>query len=767
MADEKKRARVLLYGAVQGTGFRPFLFRLAADHGLDGWVANTAFGLILEVEGAAPRLARFLDRMEREKPGPALVTGLELEYLGVAGYSGFEIRPSLEGEKTAFILPDMATCPDCLEEIFTPGNRRYRYPFTNCTYCGPRYTIVESLPYDRPNTTMRGFSLCAACRAEYENPLDRRFHAQPIACPSCGPRLALWDAEGGAVATDEEALQEAVRQLRRGFIVALKGIGGFQLLTDATRPPAVERLRQRKKREEKPFAVLCSWLAQVRQFCRIDVEEERLLVGRAAPILLLSRHPGKAAAGAPAENVAPGNPDLGVMLPYSPLHHLIMAEVGFPLVATSGNLSEEPMCFEEQEALQRLAGIADCFLVHDRPIARPVDDSVARVLHGRPQILRRARGYSPLPIRLQCEAPDLLAVGGHLKNSVALARGRQVFLSQFIGDLETVAADRVFRDTIDTLSRIYGLVPRQVACDAHPDYLSTRYARETGLPVRAVQHHVAHALSCIAEHALEPPALAVVWDGTGYGLDGVIWGGEWFLWEGERVRRLGHFRPFRLPGSAKAVREPFRSAAGLLWEWTSGDVLRLREFFPPDAFRPKEIEILFSMLRQDQNSPWTTSAGRIFDAVSSLLGIRHTNRFEGQAAMELEFLARATPAEDAYPIRWKRENPAQEAAPWIADWEPLLEGLLADLRAGVPAGCLASRFHNSLAACILALQQETGIRQLVLSGGCFQNRLLMERLIAAAPEGVRLYWQQTVPPNDGGIALGQAYAVIHGVTLEK
>ena len=768
MENDTLRLRITLHGAVQGTGFRPFIYRLATELKLHGWVCNTAFGLITEVEGPVAQLETFLQRLEIEKPTHAMVSGTELEELPPVGFSRFEIQASQEGEKTAFILPDLAICRDCRQEILTPGNRRYRYPFTNCTHCGPRYTILEDLPYDRANTTMRSFKLCPDCQAEYNDPRDRRFHAQPIACPACGPGLAFWNEKGEVVARLEDALQEAVRQLRSGAIVALKGIGGFQLMVDACNPEAVNRLRRRKRREEKPFAVMYPHLSQARHHCRIDAAEERILEGSAAPILLLPRISTELRCFCPAAAVAPGNPYLGVMLPYSPLHLLLLEEIAAPLVATSGNISEEPMCIDEQEALQRLAGIADFFLVHNRPIARPVDDSVARILLGKLQILRRARGYSPLPILIAENAPILLSVGGHLKNTVALSRGPQVFLSQHVGDLETAAAYDSFRKSIDTLCRIYQLHPQAIYCDAHPDYLSTRYAVETGLPVSMVQHHAAHALSCIAEHGLAPPVLAVVWDGTGYGADGTVWGGEWFSYGPGHIRRIAHLRSFRLPGSTKAVREPYRAAFGLLWEWYEGKSYALDKLSWAMQFAEKERNILYAMLRSGHQSPRTTSIGRLFDAVAALLYIQQVNRFEGQAAMGREFQAQTLSTEDSYSITWKSSLPGIDNQPnsveWIADWGPLVEELLRDIHADQSVALMAAKFHNALADCIAALVRKMGIRQVVLSGGCFQNRLLMEKVASLLSAEWELYWPQKVPPNDGGIALGQIYAGIKAIT---
>ncbi|MDW8241321.1 MAG: carbamoyltransferase HypF, partial [Acidobacteriota bacterium] len=517
-----KRLRITIRGAVQGVGFRPFVYRLANEMGLPGWVLNSPQGVFIEVEGNAPELETFLLRIEREKPPRSFIQSLEYSFLDPVGYTTFEIRHSDEsGEKTALVLPDIATCSDCLREIFDPTNRRHRYPFTNCTNCGPRFTIIEALPYDRPNTTMKHFAMCNECRSEYENPLDRRFHAQPNACPRCGPHLELWDAGGKVLASHHDALGGAAAAIRDGRIVAVKGLGGFHLIVDARNEDAVVCLRRRKHREEKPFALMYPHLECVKEHCIVSELEERLLLSPESPIVLLRRRSeGRIVRSAISPSVAPGNPYLGVMLPYTPLHHLLMAELGFPVVATSGNLSDEPICTDEQEALERLAGIADLFLIHNRPIARHVDDSVVRVMMGRELVLRRARGYAPLPIA-NCGVTDsqgtpslvqegtssptsMFAVGAHLKNTIAVSVGSQVFVSQHIGDLETAEAFEAFQRVIKSFHDLYNLRPSAVACDAHPDYLSTHYARRNGLPVISVQHHYAHVLSCMAENELEP-----------------------------------------------------------------------------------------------------------------------------------------------------------------------------------------------------------------------------------------------------------------------
>ena len=535
----RQRLHGVIRGAVQGVGFRPFVYRLATGLGLTGWVLNSSQGVFLEVEGPQPHLEEFMLRLSREAPPRAWIQSAEFSWRDAIGSTSFEIRSSDDaGPKTALVLPDCAPCPDCLQEVLDPVNRRYRYPFTNCTNCGPRFTILDRLPYDRPNTTMRHFTMCPACQREYDDPRDRRFHAQPNACPVCGPRLALWTPDGATLASDDAALRLTVEALRAGRIVAVKGIGGFHLMVDAGNANAVRLLRQRKAREEKPFAVMCPSLESIRALCSVMPMEERLLTSPEAPIVLLTRR--TETSSAICQEVAPGNPALGIMLPSSPLHHLLLHDAGIPLVATSGNRSDEPLCTDEHEALTRLAGIADLFLVHDRPIARHVDDSIVRLMAGRELVLRRARGYAPLPVMLDAPVEDMLAVGAHLKSTIALSRGNAVFVSQHLGDLETPEAFAAFRREVDRLQDLFAGNPVAVVSDLHPDYLSSSYARSRKEPLITVQHHVAHVAACMAENGVAAPALGVAWDGTGLGTDGTIWGGEWFVAEETGFRRHGN-----------------------------------------------------------------------------------------------------------------------------------------------------------------------------------------------------------------------------------
>jgi hydrogenase maturation protein HypF len=846
-----RRLRVEIHGAVQGVGFRPFIYRLATDLALTGWVINDSQGVFIEVEGPEVALQRFLERLPAEIPPRAIVQAIESAWLEPIGFERFEIRHSDNtGAKTVLILPDIATCPDCLAEVFDPADRRHRYPFTNCTNCGPRFTIIEALPYDRPNTTMRRFTLCPACRAEYENPLDRRFHAQPNACPVCGPRLTFYKggrqkAEGrtngqSGAASDDAALKAAAAALRAGQIVAVKGLGGFHLMADAGNDAAIRRLRESKPRRAKPFAIMSRDLAQVQTLCSVPPAAEALLTSPEAPIVLLEKRLGIRDQGAGdgdhgsgirsqgtecekplsvvhrpssviSDEVAPDNPYLGVMLPYTPLHHLLLRETGFPVVATSGNLSDEPICTDEVEAMQRLGHIADVFLVHDRPIARHVDDSVEWIVRGVPRLLRRARGHAPLPVTLKDAIPTILAVGAHLKNTVALSVGRHVFISQHIGDLETPEAMAAFERVIADFLRLYEAQPVAIAHDLHPEYLSTKWASEHfGFPISdfglagdgppqirnpqsairnmvAIQHHHAHLAACLAENTVDGPALGVTWDGTGYGVDGTIWGGEFLLGDASSFERVAHLRPFRLPGGDAAVREPRRVALALLWNLFGDAALEMDDLASIRALRPTERKLLAQMLAKGVNAPVTTSAGRLFDGIAALIGLHQQVSFEGQAAMALEFAADEREA-SAYPFfmaarvgewanRGMGEKPVSVPAlplsrspipPLVLDWQPLIEAVLTDLRRGVATGIMAARFHNALVEAIVAVARAAGERRVALTGGCFQNRLLTERAAERLERaGFEVLLHRQVPPNDGGISLGQVVIAAARLNAER
>ncbi len=760
-APRIERVAITLRGAVQGVGFRPFVYRLARELELSGWVSNTPAGVLIEAEGEAGHLGAFLHRLREDKPAHASIRSFESTSRAAEGSAGFTIVPSsCGGAATAEVSPDLAVCPECMNDVLDPSNRRYRYPFTNCTYCGPRFTIIESLPYDRLRTTMKTFPMCRRCREEFEDPSNRRFHAQPIACPECGPQLELWTHAGAAVGRGDEALLAAAAELRSGRIVAVKGLGGFHLLADARKEEAVLRLRRNKRREEKPFAVLFPDVASVRLACRLSIAEEALLVSSAAPIVLLRRRAATdpAASGVCAA-AAPGNPTLGALLPYTPLHHLLMRELGFPVIATSGNLSEEPICTDEREAVRRLSGIADMFLVHDRPVRRHCDDSVARIVDDSVMLLRRARGYAPVPIRLASPSERrILAVGAHQKNTVALLTAAGAVLSQHIGDLSTPQAYAAFEDAVESVQNLYPGKNGEIACDLHPGYLSTAYARQHGVRVRTVQHHYAHVASCMAEHQLTGTVLGVAWDGTGYGPDGTVWGGEFLLTGGGTYRRAATFRTFPLPGGETAIREPRRSALGLLYEMYGDEAFRRTELAPLRSFTDPELHLLQQAVTRSIQSPRTSSVGRLFDAAASLLGIAQTAGFEGQAAMMLESAAGEEPTDEMYPFRIA-------ARPYggciVIDWAPMIAGMLGDLADGTAVGIVSGKFHSTLAGIIVETATEIGEKRVVLTGGCFQNVRLLELAIRRLRKGGFLpYWHHEVPPNDGGIALGQLYACL-------
>jgi hydrogenase maturation protein HypF len=749
MSNHLERAKAIVRGSVQGVGFRPFVYRLAKELNLAGWVTNTPAGVLIEVEGGGTSLREFLVRLEREAPPRATIQSLEFSFLDATGHRDFAIRDSEPaGEKTATILPDIAPCPHCLIELSAPGNRRYRYPFINCTDCGPRFSIIDALPYDRAHTTMRDFKMCADCEREYNDPQNRRFHAEPIACPACGPQLEMWDKSGQVIGRQDEALRLAADDVRAGKIVALKGVGGFQLICDARNEAAVRELRERKRRSEKPFALLYPSLDMAREHCRVSELEERLLLSAEAPIVLLQRWSPPL-----APSLAQNNPYLGVMLPASPLHSLFMHQLGFPVVATSGNVSDEPICFDESEVVYRLGTIADSFLVHNRPIVRPMDDSVARIVRGREMILRRARGYAPLPIHLKSPAPTVLALGAHLKNTVALSVGAEAFTSQYIGDLETSEAYTSFRAIAADLPRMYDVKPEVIACDLHPDYLSTQYAVQLAAqlkaPLHPVQHHWAHVLSCMAENEVAFPALGVAWDGAGFGTDGTAWGGEFLLAKDDGYERVAHFRQFRLPGGDAAIRQPRRSALGALFEAKGVKGLDQGDLPPMRDFVEGDLALVKQMLVKGIQSPITSSVGRLFDAVAALTGIRQQITYEGQAAMELEFAVQSCVSE-TYTFEIKSTGPSE------IDWRKMIEEIVDDVRCGVVPGVVSAKFHNTLVEIIVAVAKHVGQTRVVLSGGCFQNRYLIERSVQRLLEaGFRPYWHQRIPTNDGGIALGQ------------
>jgi hydrogenase maturation protein HypF len=753
--------KIHIQGAVQGVGFRPFVYRLAQRYQLAGWVMNSPQGVFIEAEGPTESLQAFLLALENEKPAPAILSSIKHFFVQPQGYPDFEIRPSgTRGGTSAWMMPDIAVCSNCLAEVFAQDNRRFLYPFTNCTHCGPRYSIIEAVPYDRCNTTMKNFTMCGKCRQEYEEPENRRFHAQPNACPECGPHLTLWNSEGDTMACKHEALIAAVEEILNGSIIAVKGLGGFQLVVDAGNDKVVQKLREKKHREEKPFALMFPDEQSVQSVCHIDALEKRWLSSPESPIILLERRPAYDNPVKISGLVAPDHHCLGVMLPYTPLHHILLHFLQRPVVATSGNLADEPMCIDNEEAIERLYGIADFFLVHNRPIARHVDDSIGRMVAGRELVLRRSRGYAPLPVQIKTGKRSFLAVGAHLKNTIAVASHDHAYMSQHIGDLETEQAFNAFQKTIDDLTSMYRIKPAQIVCDMHPDYMSTKYAEKSGLKVTQVQHHYAHVLSCMAENEIDPPVLGVAWDGTGYGTDGTVWGGEFLHVDGGGFMRCAFFRPFPLAGGDTAITEPRRSALGLLYELYHGDTDMIDRTPSARQFSQQELKILYTMLRNNIHSPWTSSVGRLFDVVASLLDIQHYNRYEGQAAMRLEYLAAlASTPKSHYHFDLVKEIDNGRSI-WTIDWHKMIIEILDDIDSLKEKSCIAAAFHRTLAEITAAVADLVGEKKIVLSGGCFQNKILTETTIQRLQDkGYRVICHQRIPPNDGGLALGQVAAV--------
>jgi hydrogenase maturation protein HypF len=747
-----RRLSVTVRGAVQGVGFRPFVHRIASEIGLSGSVRNSSQGVLIDVEGPRPKLDIFLKRLSDERPRLSYIQGLESAFLDASGSADFKILASDEkGSKTAVILPDAAVCADCTREIADPLDRRFRYPFTNCTNCGPRYSIIEAIPYDRRHTSMKKFRMCDACYAEYTDPNDRRFHAQPNACPACGPRLGFWNSDGHDLSQFDDPLMAAAQAIRDGKIVAVKGLGGFHLMADARDQQAVAELRARKHREEKPLAVMFPDLETLNDACFVRESEERLLTSPEAPIVLLDKRPGSSLL---CDGISPGNPSVGALLPYTPLHFLLMQELGFPVVATSGNLSDEPICIDEHDAVHRLKGIADHYLIHDRPIVRHVDDSIVRTVLDRPMVLRRARGYAPMPVELSQQMTSAVAVGAHLKNSIGISKNDQASLSQHIGDLETVEAHGAFIRVIEDLERLLDVEAETVAHDMHPDYLSTAWAKRSGLECFPVQHHHAHVLSCMAENQVAPPALGIAWDGTGYGLDGTIWGGEFLSINVPGFQRFAHLCTFPLPGGDAASREPRRSAIGLFYSVLGEEAFESHDLETTAAFSSAELSVIRRMLVGGVNSPMTSSAGRLFDAVASIVGLRQRSGFEGQAAMELEHVA-APFVTETYPFDIADGDP-----PLSIDTSEMIRSIIRDHSERVAPSIISARFHNTLAEIILAVATLAGEEKIAISGGCFQNKLLTELAVTRLREkDFKVYWHQRVPPNDGGIALGQLAAL--------
>lgn len=798
------RSVIRVEGIVQGVGFRPFVYGLATRLGLDGLVGNDESGVFIEVEGSPARVEEFLTVLRGSPPPLAVIERITAGRMPATGEPGFVIaRSATGGDRRALVSPDVATCADCLREMDDPADRRYGYGFTNCTNCGPRFTIVRDVPYDRPNTTMAAFAMCADCAREYHDPADRRFHAQPVCCPACGPRLRLLDRTGRETAGDP--LPDAVEMLRGGSVLAIKGLGGYHLAAVAACEPAVAALRSRKHREDKPFAIMVSDPAEARRLCHVDEAEERLLTDRARPIVLLRRRPEADV----APSAAPGNRWLGLMLPYTPLHHLLLRGLGSPAVLTSGNVSDEPIAYIDDDAVTRLSGIADAFLTHDRPIHMRTDDSVVRVFRGHDLPIRRSRGYVPHPLPLAWDFPrPVLACGAELKHTFCVAKGRHAFVSHHIGDLENYETLRSFTEGVVHFRRLFQVTPQVVAHDLHPEYLSTKYAlAQDGVDLVGVQHHHAHVASCLADNGVAGPVIGVAFDGLGYGPDATLWGGEFLIADLAGFERMGHLATVPMPGGAAAIKQPWRMAAAYLDVVYGGDIPGDLAVVRRNAAR---WEAVVALARRQVSAPLTSSMGRLFDAVATMIAPRDTINYEGQAAIELEQLADSSET-GAYGchLAWKTPSTASNSmpgkvpgpvsgpvsgsvsgpvsgsvppgvlgsapvampdvvpsvgpasTPFVVPGAELVRAVADDLRAGADAAVIAARFHNSVARVIAdgcaLLRDVSGLSTVAMSGGVFQNHLLLERATALLEDrGFQVLLHRRVPPNDGGISLGQA-----------
>lgn len=751
------RLRIEVSGIIQGVGFRPFVYRLAQKNNLNGWVRNTSQNVAIEVEGQEEDLNQFLASLSQEAPPMARIQDITTKELPAKGATSFKICDSLpEPGKYQPVSADIATCPECLQEIFTPGNRRYLYPFTNCTNCGPRFTIIKDIPYDRPLTTMHRFIMCPDCQTEYDDPLDRRFHAQPNACPQCGPSLQLTDSAGAPIPC-QDVIHKAAELLGKGNILAIKGLGGFQLAGDATNQNVVARLRKRKRRLGKPFALMMASLKEIEKHCLVSPEEAKLLLSPQAPIVLLK---WRQATSNVTPLVAERNKYLGVMLPYTPLHHILLRYVAQPLIMTSGNLSEEPICQDNDEALRRLHGIADYFLLHNRDIYARYDDSVYLVERDTGRALRRARGYAPLPIILPFQSSQVLACGAEMKNTFCLTKDSYAFLSQHIGDMDNEETLEHFVDTTDLYKQLFRIQPEIIAHDLHPEYLSTKYAAqfgsEQGLKTIPVQHHHAHIVSCLVENGVQEPVIGVAFDGIGYGTDGNLWGGEFLICDYRDFKRVAHLEYIPMPGGESAIRKPYRMALGYLYTLL-GMETTLVSLPLINRVPPEEISTIRKQLERKINTPLTSSAGRLFDAVSALAGVRGQIDYEAQAAIELEMLAPDDTTQcDAYPfaVTW-------EKGVGMIKLGELISAVVKDISHGISAPVISGRFHQTMARIIVATSQlisrQTGITTVALSGGVFQNRLLFNLAVSGLEkEGFNVLSHRLTPCNDGGIALGQA-----------
>jgi len=756
--ETKQRAVIGVRGIVQGVGFRPFVYRLAHRYRLNGWVRNTSGKVEIEVEGGESAIRNFLQALKTQAPSMARIEQIEANFTAPEGYTDFRIRESLTEKDTyQLISPDIATCAACRDEIFNPADRRYRYPFTNCTNCGPRFTIIEDIPYDRPKTTMREFKMCPRCQQEYDDQLNRRFHAQPNACPECGPQLELVDANRITIQCDD-IIRKAANLLKDGKILAVRSLGGFQLACDATNQAAINRLRERKHRPAKPFAVMAATIDDIKKHCSASNAEIKLLSSPQAPIVLLRWH-NKTSDIAPA--VAPDLKYLGMMLPYTPLHHLLLHETERPLVMTSGNLSEEPIAKDNDEALLRLKGIADYFVLHNRDIYARYDDSVFMVAENKPVALRRARGYAPYPIHLPFNLKQILACGAELKNTFCLTRDDHVFVSQHIGDMENEETLEHFENTIELYKRLFRIKPEVIACDLHPEYLPSKYAARIAvnqnLPLIPVQHHHAHIVSCMAENTVSTPVIGVAFDGVGYGMDGAIWGGEFLMADWHGFRRVGQFEYVPMPGGAAAIKKPYRMALGYIYSLL-GDDFSL-EGLPLAALNPSEINVIRQQIQKGINCPLTSSVGRLFDAAAALCCLSGEVSYEAQAAIALEMSApdRFTLGKiNVYPYSFSAQNETT-----MVKLGELFAAIVSDVRQNTAVSTISLKLHRTVAQITVdmcgQIAQNTGIKQVALSGGVFQNRLLLKLTTAGLKQaGFQVFTHHLVPCNDGGLSLGQA-----------
>lgn len=741
-----QRLTIHIKGIVQGVGFRPFVYNLARRLKLGGWVLNNSQGVELEIEGGDEEIAAFLSELKKSPPPLAVIDDVFVIQCILQGEQTFTIKQSQEqGKNRAWVAPDMATCVDCQEEIRNTRDRRYEYAFTNCTHCGPRYSIIQDVPYDREATTMAEFSMCPRCQAEYDEPSNRRFHAQPNACPVCGPEYALVNRAGKVMSDD--VFNETRRLITAGNIVAIKGIGGYHLACDGRNEQAVRNLRSRKIREDKPFAVMCGSLAVASQLCTISLAEEQLLTGTVRPIVLLSKKKSDHL----APSIAPGNAYLGVMLPYAPVHYLLL-ETNDIWVMTSGNVSDEPIAYEDGDAQNRLADIADYFLVHNRRIHQSSDDSVVRVLKDKPYLLRRSRGFAPAPIRLSREIPSILAVGGEVKNAFCLTQGTFAFMSPHIGDLENLATYNYYLASIAHYKKLFAVEPTAVAYDLHPEYEATKYALTLPIPQIGVQHHHAHIASVLAEHSLDEQVIGVAFDGTGYGSDGKLWGGEFLIADCSNFTRAGHCRYLPLPGGEKAIKEPWRLGAWVLYNLYGMEFANRNS--PLARNLPKGWQLMIDATRKGINAPLSSSAGRLFDVAAGLLGLGTVIHYEGQAAVELELAAQKSRGQ-LLPYAISDDNPR------ILDFMPTFAAMAEAMGRGESVNFLAASFHVTVAQAVAEMvryiHQDTGIVTVALSGGVWQNRILLEKVVGILQQdGFVVYSNQRVPPNDGGLALGQA-----------